>query len=88
MNARMNVNGKWVDVEFLYPHQEEPIKVFLPLGVVSHQPHPYNTCNAKIEMPFRGPIVAPGEYEIQASMKSYRFRVERSQYPNLWGNVI
>jgi len=86
MQAEIEVDGVWHPCDLFSPHDQPPVKYFLPGGVEAFQPA-YVQYNAKLVFPFPGLIISVGTYKIRTSNKAMDFSAEKPEGSIVWGNV-
>ena len=87
MHAHIEVDGIKRPCQIFSPHNEPPVKIYLPFGMEEYQPA-YTQYNAKLIFPLRGPVIRTGLYKIHKDDgKVVEFSAEKHEGDTVWGNL-
>lgn len=87
MHAHIEVDGTEWPCQIFSPHNEPPVRIFLPFGMDDYQPV-YTQYNAKLVFPLRGPVIRRGIYKIRKDDgKVVDFSAEKPDVDTVWGNL-
>ena len=88
MDAKIEINGDWIDCLLSYPNQEPPLSVPGPPGTTHWQQSSYSRFNAKLSFTASSPIIPPGSYKIRFGGKEHVFESQKPEHDIVWGNVL
>lgn len=87
MTTKIEVGRRWIECELSYPLGVLPVLVPGPLGTERWQPSPYSRFNARLTVPFGGPFIPTGRYNVVYEGMSWVFEAIKPEGEIVWGNL-
>lgn len=87
MRVHIEIDGAWRSCELFSPHNELPIKSFLPGGIQYFEPV-YPQYNAKILFDFPRFVILPGIYKVRINDKIVEFDAKSPKGNTVYGDIL